>query len=281
MPELPEVETVVRDLLAADLVGRTLVGARVSWERTVEGMSPRTFRSRIQGSRVLDIRRRAKFVVVPLSPRQWLLGHLRMTGHLAVADGSTARDRHERLALLLDDGREIRFIDTRKFGRWTLTCDASDKLGGLGPEPLAPTFKARHLRAILQSHHRMLKPLLLDQHVIAGLGNIYVDEALWTSGLHPCMQSDAVSPEDACLLYRSIRQVLRRGIRSMGTSLGTGKGNFYSVAGRRGRNQDGLRVFRRHGQPCPRCDAIIERMIVGQRSTHICPACQVWKRHSV
>lgn len=275
MPELPEVETVVRDLQAAGVIGRTIAGARISWPRTVEGLSPRTFSSRIAGGRILEVHRRAKYIVVSLSGQQWLVGHLRMTGRLAVKDSASPRDTHERMALLLDDGREIRFIDTRKFGRWALTPELDSKLGDLGPEPLAPTFKGRHLQEILKSHRRMLKPLLLDQHVIAGLGNIYVDEALWRAGLHPCTQSDVVTPDAAVRLYRAIREVLRCGIRSMGTSLGTGKGNFYSVAGRRGRNQDGLRVFRRHGSPCPRCGDILERLVVGQRSTHICPSCQV------
>ena len=275
MPELPEVETVVRDLRAAEIVGRTIADARVSWGRTIEGLSSGAFRSRVKGARVLDVQRRAKYIVMPLSSEQWLIGHLRMTGRLEVASVSAPRAVHERMALVLDDGREIRFIDTRKFGRWTLTGDVSEKLDGLGPEPLAREFKAYHLKSILGARRRMLKPLLLDQRVIAGLGNIYVDEALWDAGLHPCMQSDTVSAEQSGKLYRSIRRVLRRGIQAMGTSLGSGEGNFYSVAGRRGRNQDGLRVFRRHGEPCPRCASTIARLVVGQRSTHVCPACQV------
>ena len=274
MPELPEVETVVRDLLAAEVVGKVIVDVRVSWPRTVEGISPHTFKSRACGCRILDVQRRAKYIVIPLSSRLWLIGHLRMTGRLEISAVSEPRAVHERMALVLDSGQEIRFIDTRKFGRWAVSDDPSTKLGPLGPEPLSPRFTSHHLHSILQAHRRMLKPLLLDQHVIAGLGNIYVDEALWVAGLHPCSSSDSVSNEQARRLYRAIREVLRKGIRSMGTSLGTGKGNFYSVAGRRGRNQDGLRVFRRQGEPCPRCDTIIERLVVGQRSTHICPSCQ-------
>jgi formamidopyrimidine-DNA glycosylase len=275
MPELPEVETVVQDLLAANVVGKSIAAVRVSWPRTISGMTTRTFSRRLCEQRILDVQRRAKYIVIPTSGRQWLLIHLRMTGRLHVVPGSEPRLAHERVALSLKDGREIRFIDTRKFGRWMLLDDASGILGKLGPEPLAPTFKAEHLRAMLERHHRMLKPLLLDQHVIAGLGNIYVDEALWAAKLHPCAISSSVDPASARLLYRTIRSVLRRGVSSMGTSLGTGKGNFYSVAGRRGRNQDGLKVFRRQGEPCPRCDTIIERLIVGQRSTHICPNCQI------
>jgi len=274
MPELPEVETVVRGLLGAGIVGRTIVGARISWNRTIEGLSPRAFRARSGGHQILDVQRRAKYIVIPLSSDRWLIGHLRMTGRLEVSASTEPRAAHERMALILDDGRAIRFIDTRKFGRWTLTEDMLSKLGELGPEPLSVGFKARHLLALLHAHNRMLKPLLLDQHVIAGLGNIYVDEALWDAALHPCTRSNTVSSEQSRKLYQGIRRVLRRGIRASGTSLGSGAGNFYSVAGRRGRNQDGLRVFRRHGDPCPRCGVAIERLIVGQRSTHICPVCQ-------
>ena len=274
MPELPEVETVVRDLSHAGVVGCTITGARISWPRTVQGMKQSAFRDRLCGCRILDIQRRAKYIVIPFSSRQWLLIHLRMTGRLHIEDSAAPRPVHERAALLLDDGRELRFIDTRKFGRWVLLDDASTVLGGLGPEPLSPTFSAKAFHAILHKRHRMLKPLLLDQHVLSGLGNIYVDEALWEAQLHPCLRSNTVLAADSRKLYAAIRKVLRRGIRSMGTSLGTGKGNFYSVAGRRGKNQDGLRVFRRHGEPCVRCGTEIVRMIVAQRSTHICPTCQ-------
>ena len=275
MPELPEVETVVRDLCDAGFVGRTIVGSRISWERTIEKISVRAFKTKVHGSKIVSVTRRAKYIVIELSSGQWLLIHLRMTGKLVMAENGVPRPTHERVVLVLDDGSELRFIDTRKFGRWTLLKDANERLGSLGPEPLSAEFKPKHLYEILQSHHRKLKPLLLDQHILAGLGNIYVDEAMWYAEVHPCLISDTLTEAQSNALYRSIRKVLRKGIKSMGTSLGTGKGNFYSVAGRRGRNQDGLQVFRRTGEPCPRCETIIERMIVGQRSTHLCPECQV------
>jgi formamidopyrimidine-DNA glycosylase len=127
---------------------------------------------------------------------------------------------------------------------------------------------------MLQKRTRMLKPLLLDQHFIAGLGNIYVDEALWEAGLHPCRRASSLSPAECKKLFLAIPRVLKRGLRNLGTTLGTGKANFFSVAGRRGGNIEQLRVFRRTGLPCPRCTAPIQRIIVGQRSTHICPGCQ-------
>ncbi len=274
MPELPEVETVVRDLHAAGLTGRTVVRAWVSWPRTISGRSPASFRRTVNNRRILDVTRRGKYIVVLLSDGYHLLIHLRMTGQLHFADPRGKRGVHDHVALLLEDGRELRFRDPRKFGRWTLTRSPADILGKLGPEPLDAAFKSRDFAARLAAHGRMLKPLLLDQTFVAGLGNIYVDEALFDARLHPQASSRSLDRATAGRLYRSIRKVLRRGVKASGTTLGSGSTNFYSVAGRRGRNQDGLRVFRRAGEPCPRCGTTIQRLIVGQRGTHICPACQ-------
>ena len=274
MPELPEVETVVRDLRAMGLVDCLIARASVSWPRTINGLSASSFRRTVKGLRILDVERLGKYIVIRLSDGYHFLIHLRMTGQLRLVDPGDARGTHDRVVLLLDAGRELRFCDARKFGRWTLTRTPDTILGKLGPEPLDPAFTPSEFARRLAAHNRMLKPLLLDQTFLAGLGNIYVDEALFDARLHPRSLSRSIGRTDADRLYRSIRKVLRRGIRAMGTTLGSGSANFYSVAGRRGRNQDGLRVFRRTGQACPRCAAVIERMIVGQRGTHICPECQ-------
>ncbi len=274
MPELPEVETVVRGLCEADVCGHRIRGVRVSWERTLSGLSTAAFTTGVRGSRIEAIERRAKYIVMRLEPSRWLLIHLRMTGSLSVKPAAEPRDAAERAALILDDGREIRFRDTRKFGRWTLTDDPDAVLGRLGPEPLSDVFTAAVLRSALHAHNRMLKPLLLDQHVLAGLGNIYVDEALWEARLHPCRLSRSLTAAECRRLHGAIRRVLQRGVDGMGTTLGSGMTNFYSVAGRRGRNQDALNVFRRHGEPCPRCEGTLTRIIVAQRSTHLCPRCQ-------
>ncbi len=274
MPELPEVETVVRGLRRKGLVGCTVADARISWARTVGNMLPGVFRDTMAGRRIVAIRRRAKYLVLELAPQAVLLIHLRMTGRLAVEDAAVVRNPYERVALSFTDGRELRFRDTRKFGRWLLLEDAGPVLDRLGPEPLDATFEAPRLYAMLRRHRRMLKPLLLDQTFLAGLGNIYVDEALWEARLHPCRLSDSVTRVQAVRLHAAIRLVLQRGIAAMGTSLGKGDVNFYSVAGRRGRNQDQLRVFRRDGLPCPACGRNIIRLTVGQRSTHICTRCQ-------
>ena len=274
MPELPEVETVVRDLRAAGLPGCAIDRAHVHWPRTIEGMAPARFRAAVRGRRIEAVSRRAKFIVLTLSGGKTLLVHLRMTGRLLFAPAGAPRAVHEHVVLALDDGRELRFQDSRKFGRWTLLDDPAERLGALGPEPLSDAFTPAACARLLGAHARMLKPLLLDQRVIAGLGNIYVDEALWDARLHPCRSSRDLTRAEAVRLRTAIRRVLRRGVRAMGTTLGAGTTNFYSVAGRRGRNQDGLRVFRRAGEPCPRCATPIARLVVAQRSTHICPTCQ-------
>jgi formamidopyrimidine-DNA glycosylase len=274
MPELPEVQTLVDDLNAAGLPGMTVTGARVHWPRSVAEPSHRAFCRRVTGKTIQAIGRRGKFIVFDLSPDGHLLIHLRMSGRLHLVAPRSKRSKHEHVQLTLDHRLQLRLHDTRKFGRVYLVEDLQPILGRLGVEPLDGTFRPEMLKGILNAHRRMIKPLLLDQTVIAGLGNIYVDEALWEAGIHPCRLSGTLSESAVRSLHRAIPRVLRRGLANLGTSLGTGKGNFYSVARRKGRNQDGLKVFRRTGAPCPRCHTPVARIIVGQRSTHICPKCQ-------
>lgn len=275
MPELPEVQTIVNDLRAARLEGKTIMAARVFWARTIAEPSVKTFCRRIKGQTITAIRRRGKFLVFEFKNGGHLLMHLRMSGRLHLVTADQPRKKHEHVLLDLEGGQQLRFHDTRKFGRLYLTPGADPILGRLGPEPLASGFTQKILARRLKPRKRLLKPLLLDQTFIAGLGNIYVDEALWESKIHPCRIAAALSETEMRALHRAIRRVLRRGLKNLGTSLGTGKTNFYSIAKHRGRNSDQLKVFRRTGRQCPRCRATIERIIVGQRSTHICPVCQV------
>lgn len=274
MPELPEVETVVSDLHEAGLVGRRLTGAGVHWPRSIASPSVAAFKRQLRGARIVDITRRGKYIVMRLADDRTLCIHLRMTGRFRHVRRSTPRDPHEHVVLHMDNGYDLRFHDTRKFGRWTLSRGLPDALQRLGPEPLDARFTSARFRHRLPGRKRRIKPLLLDQQFIAGIGNIYADEALFAARIHPMRRSDSLTGDEQRRLYRAIRRVLRQGVRHMGTTLGTGAANFYSVSGRRGRNADRLKVFRRAGQPCPACGATIERIIVGQRSTHICPACQ-------
>jgi formamidopyrimidine-DNA glycosylase len=273
MPELPEVQTIVNDLINANLPGEKIQAVTISWPRSIAGMTAKKFARQLRGAVIQLIRRRAKYIIFELDQNRSLVLHLRMSGRLRLADSTTKPDTHEHVCLTLSGGRDLRLHDTRKFARWSLCTSADELLGNLGPEPLSPAFTLRLLSTLL-NRKRMLKPLLLDQRIIAGLGNIYVDEALWEAGLHPCRRAAALSEGERKKLFRAIPLVLKRGLANMGTTLGTGEANFLSIAGRQGTNRQQLRVFRRTGQPCPRCGAAIERIIVGQRSTHICPDCQ-------
>jgi formamidopyrimidine-DNA glycosylase len=274
VPELPEVQTVVDNLNALGVVGCTITGASVHWPKTIAGMSPARFRQQIKGLVILEFSRRGKYIVVGLSRGWTLLIHLRMTGRLNWAASGVRRDKHEHVVLRMGRDRELRFHDTRKFGRLFLTRTATTLLDNIGPEPLGRDFTRQQFGSMLQGKKRQIKPLLLDQSFIAGLGNIYVDEALWEARVHPQRSSASLTAPEITDLHKAIPLVLNRGLKNMGTSLGTGEGNFYSVAGRKGRNADELKVFRRTGQACPRCGTFIERLTVAQRSSHICPACQ-------
>lgn len=275
MPELPEVETIVRDLRAAGLEGLRLERVRVFWPRSVAKSTPAAFSRALRGARIERLSRRGKYIVMDLGRGRRLLLHLRMTGQLKLVPSSRGRDLHEHVVLDLSDGRQLRFRDTRKFGRWELlACGAGGPIARLGPEPLDEALTTAGLADMLRRRRRLLKPLLLDQAFLAGLGNIYVDEALWEAGLHPLRRSDTLTVGEAEALHRAIRRVLTVSIGKRGTSLGAGKPNFRGPDGRHGTNQEALRVFRRAGQPCPRCGREIARMVVGQRSTHVCSACQ-------
>ena len=274
MPELPEVQTVVNDLQTAGLIGKTIVGTQVFWPRTVAALTPEEFCRKIRGQTVKTLWRRAKFIVFDFVEPLHLFIHLRMSGRLHLTSPDEPRQKHEHLLLDFDDGRQLRFHDTRKFGRMYLVNNPEQVIGALGPEPLDPTFTPTLLAERLQARQRLLKPLLLDQTFLAGLGNIYVDEALWEARLHPQRLSSSLSAAEAQALHQAIQDVLYRGLKNLGTTLGTGKANFYSVSRREGRNKEELHVFRRASLPCPRCQTTIERIVVGQRSTHICPTCQ-------
>jgi len=275
MPELPEVETIVRELRAHGLVGRQIRTTVVHWPPMVAPLSPAQFHGTLAGRRITSLDRRGKHIVAQLSEGLFLLIHLRMTGQLALTPASAPRDRHQHVVLALDDGREWRYRDTRKFGRWLLTDDPARHLSQLGPEPLAPDFTPAVLAERLRARRRPIKPLLLDQSTLAGLGNIYVDEALWQAGLHPCRPAHSMTRPEITRLHAAIRKVLRQGIRNQGTSLGQGQSNYKRVGGARGKHQSSLQVFRRTGQACPRCGAAIQRLVVSQRATHICPDCQM------
>jgi formamidopyrimidine-DNA glycosylase len=274
MPELPEVEVIARDLNLAGIIHCKIQQVLIHWERTIATPSSKEFVHRLIGQEILSISRRAKYLVFHLSSGDFLYIHLRMTGRFTLGNWESPIGTYERLTLRLEDGRSLQYLDTRKFGRWFLVQDQVKFSSKLGPEPLEDTLTNDLFFEKLLSKKRQLKPLLLDQSFLAGLGNIYVDEALWEAQLHPLSLSQNLSKKEASRLLEAIRHVLKRGLATQGTTLGKGKSNFYRLAGEKGTHQESLNVFRRTGLPCPRCGKIIHRIIVGQRSTHICLFCQ-------
>ena len=274
MPELPEVQTVVDILNKNQLPGRLIIGAAVYWSKTIADRSPADFCKKIQGRTIRQITRRGKYIVFHLSGGLTLLIHLRMTGRLNWVPADNPRNKHEHVILNVGPAHSLRFQDTRKFGRIMLTRAPKTILDLLGPEPLEKRFTVACLARMLKSRKRQIKPLLLDQRFLAGLGNIYVDEALWEAGIHPQRISHSLTRREVRALHRSIPQVLKKGLKNLGTSLGTGKTNFYFPGNGAGRNAEELNVFRRTGEACPRCGGIISRIRIAQRSSHICPDCQ-------
>lgn len=274
LPELPEVQTIVDDLNGAGLPGTRIRRARVMWARTVADGDVKDFCGQIRGRTIIGLTRRAKYLVFRLTQGLTLIVHLRMSGRFEWGATHETPGRHHHVVLELDDGRCLLYHDTRKFGRFYLTRTPEKRLGVLGPEPLDKGFSAKAFAGILSGRRRQIKPLLLDQRFIAGLGNIYADEALWRAFIHPMRSSHTLSEREIIVLHRAIRWVLRQGLKNGGTALGKGKGNFQSARSGRGGNAGRLSVFRRTGLPCLRCRRTIKKIVVGQRSTHLCSRCQ-------
>jgi formamidopyrimidine-DNA glycosylase len=272
MPELPEVEYIRRGL-DAHLPGRQIESVVVHWAGALATHSPEDFVPRVTGLRFGPVSRRGKFLILRLDP-VYLLVHLRMTGRLYLSDAPSSEwegHPHVRVTFCLDDGGRLYFRDMRKFGRIYLTGDPARLLEKLGPEPLGNLLSMEAFRALLTSRRRQIKPLLLDQSFIAGMGNIYVDESLWLARLHPLRRSDSLDAAEAAALYEALRHILREAIAHGGTTTRDYRGANDEI----GSHQHALAVYRRTGLPCPRCDTPIVRTVVGQRGTHYCPVCQV------
>ncbi len=277
MPELPEVETIARELrdgsgdYRSSIIGCQIIRADLLWKRTLAEPDPEKFQKLIVGQTIRSLSRRGKFLVFSLSALTLLI-HLRMSGDMRVeythVDTGAARplEKHDRLTLEFNNGQRLVFNDTRKFGRAWLVKDPAEVLGGLGPEPLDDKLTSEIFFSMLHCRVRQLKPLLMDQNFIAGLGNIYTDEALHLAKLHPLAVSDQISREQSARLLAAIREVLSEGIRRNGASI--------DWVYRGGDFQNHFRVYGRAGSPCPTCGTSIERLVVGQRGTHICPNCQ-------
>ncbi len=274
MPELPEVETVMR-LLLPRIVGRSVLSVDSRWERTLGGASAREFSRALVGAKVIAVRRRAKYLVFDLerggNPAGHLVGHLRMSGRMHVENASWDPGKHVRLSFTLDDGNVFHFIDVRKFGRLVFATDLARVFDSLGDEPLEKSFTAERLHTLLGARKRRLKPLLLDQSIVAGLGNIYVDESLHRARLHPLLLSTRVDFAATRRLHAAVQKTLRAAIEREGSSFDA----FYRTPeGQPGSFQHQFRVYGRDGKPCKVCKTTIVKFTVGQRGTHVCPGCQ-------
>lgn len=269
MPELPEVETVVR-ALREPLIGRTITAFRNTWPNHIDRPEPDALALRIQGLHIRAVDRRAKYIVITLSDDETLIIHLRMTGHLAVVAASLPVDKHTHTVFALDDGRELRFRDVRKFGTVALVNNSAEILGKLGPEPLDDAFTVDVLQQRFAGRKRAVKPLLLDQTVIAGIGNIYADEALFHAGIDPRRPVNTLDSAEIEALHGAIRHVLREGIAREGASIS----DYVKPDGEKGDMQNAVAVFRRTDMPCYTCGTPVQRIKLAQRSTHFCPVCQ-------
>ena len=279
MPELPEVETIARYLRqgtgdAPGLLGRRVAATQLFWKRSLANPGAGELEQRLPGQKLNSIDRRGKFLQLHFDP-DTLLFHLRMSGDLfAVArqpesvpkEITQYNPAHVRFILEFEDGVRLVFVDARKFGRIWLLPDPQEVTGGLGPEPLDPAFNSEDFHSLLSTHRRLLKPLLLDQTFLAGLGNIYVDESLNLAKLNPRQPAHLLSLAQADNLLKAIRAILQQAIAQQGASI--------DWVYRGGDFQNHLRVYQRTGKPCPNCGTPIERITLGQRGTHFCPNCQ-------
>ena len=278
MPELPEVETVRRSLEPI-VVGRMIVGLDVGDFAGVLGSVPVELAvAALVGRTVNGIRRRGKFLLIDLDDESGIEIHLRMTGNLELAHRDAPPLRFQHLSLQLDNGLDLRFADQRKFGRVIVRAgDPALELNTkLGPEPLDGGFTSTYLQDALRKRTAPIKSLLLDQRVVAGIGNIYADEALHLARIHPNRPGGSISPSEADALVCAITKVLKSGIEHRGTTFST----YRDGTGREGHNQHRLAVYGRgrRGEPCNRCGNPLAYLVIGQRTSHFCPHCQPIER---
>lgn len=276
MPELPEVET-VRCQLAAAIPGWTITSVTRAEPSMVRGLSVRELRKRLPGHTFGPPGRHGKFLLLPLcgsSDDAWLTLHLGMTGRILVPGGRRRRDPHDRFVLALNrEGCKAWFVfrDVRKFGRVELTAGApAPRVAGLGPDGWAGEWDAAYLAGRLAGRTAAVKALLLDQSILAGVGNIYADEALFEARIRPTRPGGSLSQGEVERLAVAVRSTLDRGVRALGCSIS----DFVHVDGRLGSMQQELRAYRRHGQECGRCGRILERTIIAGRGSAYCPGCQ-------
>jgi len=266
MPELPEVQTIL-DALAPLILDQEIHSVTAVWPPVIDRPERALFVVWMQGRRVVEVDRRGKYMLFRLDDGRWLIMHLRMTGKVRVVDASEPLRSHDRLIFHLTNGRDWRFEDQRKFGRVYLVEDPAEVIAKLGPEPLGDDFTPGYLAQTLARRTAPIKSLLLDQRIVAGIGNIYADESLFRARIHPLRPGGSLTLGETGALVGAVKAVLSQALAEMGTTLR----DYRRPDGSVGAFQNSLQVFQRTGEPCPSCGAPIQRIVVGGRSTHFCP----------
>ena len=269
MPELPEVET-VKNELAPYVKGRRITDITLNWEGIVKEPHPAEFRARLIGKKITTVSRRGKYLFFNLDSKETLIIHLKMTGSLLLEPDSARLDSYIRAVIHLEGGVNIHFRDPRKFGAMRLVSDTKPVVKKLGPEPLEANFTPGLLARRLQNRKAPLKAILNDQTAVAGLGNMYADEALFSARLHPLKPGSSLSPDEVKRLHQSIKKVLSAAIEDKGASTNT----YFRPGGEKGTAHFQFKVAHQIGKNCPRCGAPIERIRVRNRGSYFCPRCQ-------
>jgi len=269
VPELPEVETIRRELLPL-VIGRRIVGVEPFWDKTLKGANAADFNKLFAGRVINSLERRGKYLIFKLEDDKCFSIHFRMTGSIITGAGDGNLPRYCRAIIRLDGKLSLFFIDPRKFGCIEVLDSCDSALSRLGPEPLDDSFSPEMLEKILSGRKTPIKSALLNQHNIAGIGNMYADEALFQARIHPLRPADKISSEEVQLLYDAIRSVLTQAIERKGATVS----DYTRPGGEAGRAQDDFCVAHRRGCNCPLCNNPIERTVVGQRGTYFCPVCQ-------
>ncbi|NSW83554.1 MAG: bifunctional DNA-formamidopyrimidine glycosylase/DNA-(apurinic or apyrimidinic site) lyase [Syntrophothermus sp.] len=266
MPELPEVETIKRSL--GPIVGKTVTGLMVLRSDIVKRCDFGV--ENAVGSEIIDVTRRGKYLVIKLSCARHLVVHLGMTGRLLMVASSEPIADHTHMVINLEGEKDVRYQDPRRFGNISFVKDTGGFFSSLGPEPLDPSFGPEELARRLKRRSASIKPVLLDQGVVAGIGNIYADEILFAAGLHPARGASELNEYEISRLHAAIKEVITRAIEWRGTTFRDYRDGFNQP----GQFQTHLAVYGRYGQPCPKCGQPVQKTVIGGRTTHYCAICQ-------
>ncbi|ALB29191.1 DNA-formamidopyrimidine glycosylase [Companilactobacillus heilongjiangensis] len=275
MPEMPEVETVRRGLIS-QVKGRKITNVEIRYQNLITGDVDQ-FKEFVTGTTITDIGRRAKFLLIHLDNGYTIISHLRMEGRYKISADPSAIDKHSHAIFTLDNGQKMIYNDVRKFGRMQLwntdDLENNKSIQKLGPEPLSAAFTFNNLKPRIMRHRKDIKTVLLDQSVMSGLGNIYVDEVLWKVKIHPETPADHLNDTDIQNIIEVSNGEMEKAIASGGSTVRS----YVDATGHKGNMQNSLKVYGKEGTPCPRCGTDIEKIKVGGRGTHFCPKCQVIK----